>query len=105
MINVHPDGSDAAKLAMVDEVLARASLAADVIALGDFNARPGSEPYARMAERYVDAWASVHPGEEPEHGRIDHIFVSPHLKVIDAVYLPSPESHTDHPVHWATIRY
>jgi endonuclease/exonuclease/phosphatase family metal-dependent hydrolase len=35
--------------------------------------------------------------------RIDHIFVSPHLEVMNPVYILPPESWTDHPVHWAEI--
>jgi hypothetical protein len=38
-------------------------------------------------------------GEE----RIDHIFVSPHLIVINPIYVLPPESRTDHPVHWTEI--
>jgi hypothetical protein len=37
--------------------------------------------------------------------RIDHIFVSPHLEVVDPVYVLPPESWTDHPVHWTEIAW
>lgn len=35
--------------------------------------------------------------------RIDHIFVSQSFKVLEAYYLPSPVSETDHPAHWAVL--
>ena len=108
--NVHPDGSDEAKLAMVDAVLSRAADEGYVIALGDYNARGWEEPYLRMGQVYTNAWMSIYPTGIDNNGldmsgreRIDHIFLSPHLRVIDAVYLPKPESHSDHPAHWAVI--
>ena len=36
--------------------------------------------------------------------RIDHIFLSDDLEVIEAHYLPTPESQTDHPAHWALVQ-
>ena len=37
--------------------------------------------------------------------RIDHIFVSPSLKAQNPVYILPPQSATDHPVHWAELRW
>jgi hypothetical protein len=37
--------------------------------------------------------------------RIDHIFISPHLTVLEAYYLLAPESATDHPLHWAKVSW
>ena len=37
--------------------------------------------------------------------RIDHIFLSKDFKVVEAHYLPAPESGTDHPAHWAVVRW
>ena len=37
--------------------------------------------------------------------RIDHIFVSPGFTIKEAHYISSPESQTDHPVHWIIIEF
>jgi endonuclease/exonuclease/phosphatase family metal-dependent hydrolase len=100
--NVHPDGSRAAKLGMVDAVLDDAADAQHVIVLGDFNARPETASYGRLAGRYTNAWRAAHPTES-NLDRIDHIFLSAGLEVLDAVYLPPPASASDHPAHWATV--
>lgn len=103
--NVHPDGSDRAKLAFAEELLRRAGSQENGIALGDFNLRPDEEAYQLIAAGLVNAWTAVYPdgGNMPAERRIDHIFVSPELEVRDPVYLLPPESATDHPAHWAEI--
>lgn len=108
--NVHPDGSDAAMLIFVNELIERARDKPNVIALGDFNLRDYEEGYQLMAGIYGNAWTSVYPSKIGADGtdmsgknRIDHIFISDHLKVRDAFYILPPGSATDHPVHWAKI--
>ena len=44
-------------------------------------------------------------GKQDMKGRIDHIFLSKNFEVLEAHYLPAPESGTDHPAHWATVRW
>jgi endonuclease/exonuclease/phosphatase family metal-dependent hydrolase len=106
--DVHPDGSDTAKMALARSLLDRSQSQANVIALGDFNLTETAAAYQLVAGRYTEAWASVYPsGIGPEgmdmSGRIDHIFVSTGLGVRDPVYLQPPASASDHPVHWAVI--
>ena len=108
--DVHPDGSDIAKLTFVNNLIERSHEKSNVIALGDYNLRDYEEPYQRMAGVYVNAWMSVYPSKIGADGmdmsgenRIDHIFISTSLKVRDAFYILPPTSATDHPVHWAEI--
>ncbi|MCX6060573.1 MAG: endonuclease/exonuclease/phosphatase family protein [Chloroflexi bacterium] len=108
--NVHPDGSDTAKLIFVNSLIGRSHGKTDVIALGDFNLRDYEEAYQQIAGVYVNAWTSVYPSKIGADGtdmsgdnRIDHIFLSTPLKVRDAFYILPPASATDHPVHWAEI--
>ena len=108
--DVHPDGSDTAKLAWAQTLLARAQGKTNVIALGDYNSRKGDPAYQLFDQVYKNAWTSVYPSEISPDGtdmsgrnRIDHIFVSPALGVRDPKYVLPPASATDHPVHWAEI--
>lgn len=108
--NVHPDGSDIAKIAFAQAILADAAERTPVIFLGDFNLRESDEAYKLIAAQYQEAWLAVNPSGVSPDGldmsgdkRIDHIFVSPGLKVLSANYLLPPASASDHPVHWAVI--
>ena len=84
LYDVHPDGSDTAKLAWAQTLLARAQGKPNVIALGDYNSRKSDPAYQLFAGVYTNAWTSVYPSEISSDGtdmsgrnRIDHIFVSP----------------------------
>jgi endonuclease/exonuclease/phosphatase family metal-dependent hydrolase len=108
--NIHPDGSDEAKLAIAQMLLERSKNQANVIILGDFNMRETEEAYQLIDSVCTNSWMSVYPsGISPDgvdmsgRNRIDHIFVSKNLLVRDPVYVLPPESATDHPVHWAEI--
>jgi len=108
--DVHPDGSDTAKLAFAKSLLGRSRDKENVIALGDFNLRDYEEPYQLLAAVYVNAWTSVYPSKIGADGtdmsgdsRIDHIFLSHSLNVQNPVYILPPASATDHPVHYAEI--
>ncbi len=108
--NVHPDGSDQAMQVFAETLLTRSAGKGNVIALGDYNLRENEAAYQKIAEVYDNAWLRAYPTGINQDGldmsgnqRIDHIFISPHLGVQDAVYLLSPESATDHPAHWATV--
>jgi endonuclease/exonuclease/phosphatase family metal-dependent hydrolase len=110
IFNVHPAGSDEAKLAFSRTLLERANRAENVIALGDYNLRGWEEPYLLIDEQYKNVWMDAYPSGIDDQGldmsgeqRIDHIFVSPHLEVMHPIYVLPPESHTDHPVHWTEI--
>jgi len=108
--NVHPDGTDDAKLALARAVLDRASTQSNVIILGDFNMRDYDAGYKLIDSVYTNSWMSVYPTginiaglDMTGKNRIDHIFVSKSLQVRDAAYLLPPASATDHPLHWAVI--
>jgi len=112
VFNVHPDGSDAAKWALVETVLERAADKERVIALGDYNLREGDEAYSLIDAVYRNAWMDAYPTGIDDDGldmsgrkRIDHVFVSPRLAVRNPVYLLAPESWTDHPAHWTEIHW
>ena len=77
------------------------------LALGDFNFRPDTPQYALTTQTLLDTWTQKWPdwqddqGQKPEH-KIDHIFISPDLRVLDARYVPAGPS--DHPALTATVR-
>jgi endonuclease/exonuclease/phosphatase family metal-dependent hydrolase len=110
IFNVHPDGSDEAKMVFARTLIDRTDQQSDVIAIGDYNLRGWEEPYLLIDEKYKNAWIDVYPTGINDDGldmsgenRIDHIFVSPHFTVSNPIYLLPPESWTDHPAHWAEI--
>jgi endonuclease/exonuclease/phosphatase family metal-dependent hydrolase len=110
IFDVHPDGSDTAKMVWAQTLLAQAKDKPNVIALGDYNLRDYEAPYQLIASIYANAWESVYPSKISLDGtdmsgknRIDHIFISPSLGVRNPVYILPPASATDHPVHWAEI--
>ena len=110
IFNVHPAGSDEAKLVFARTLVERANQRENVIALGDYNIRGWEEPYLLIDAQYKNAWMDAYPDGIDDNGldmsgneRIDHIFVSPHLRVLDPIYVLPPDSRTDHPVHWTDI--
>lgn len=80
-----------------------------VIALGDWNFRPYEPQYAGMLTLLADSWTQRWPdwvddqGQNPSRRKIDHIFISPHLRTLDARFLDSPAS--DHPAVTATLTW
>ena len=108
--DVHPDGSDTAKLVWAKTLLERSAGKPDVIALGDSNSPDDTEVYRMIAGVFTNAWVYVYPTKISSDGtdmsgrdRIDHIFVSPSLGVRNPTYILPPASATDHPVHWTEI--
>jgi endonuclease/exonuclease/phosphatase family metal-dependent hydrolase len=68
--------------------------------MGDFNFRPTTEQYQQAIAVLDDSW--VRAGSPTPIGaewnanrRIDHMFVSPGVEVVDAQYVLAPTS--DHP--------
>ena len=87
-------------LVQQEQVLEEVGQQPDVIAMGDFNFEPSGEQYRRTTARLADAWMLKWPQGADDQGynptkRIDHIFVSPGIQVVDARHLLSPAS--DHP--------
>jgi len=110
IFNVHPAGSDTAMMAFAETLLEQAGESDNVIALGDFNLREDEPAYQLIDDVFKNAWIDFYPDGISDDGldmsgnqRIDHIFLSPHLLVRDPVYILSPDSATDHPVHWAEV--
>ncbi|MGB9674127.1 MAG: endonuclease/exonuclease/phosphatase family protein, partial [Anaerolineales bacterium] len=108
--DVHPDGTDTAMLVFAQTLLEQINAKEYVIALGDYNLRDYEKPYQVIAAKLTNAWESLYPSKISPDGidmsgenRIDHIFFSAPLKVIQAGYILPPDSATDHPLHWAEI--
>lgn len=71
----------------------------NVILMGDLNFTPADPPYQPTVQRLEDAWKSAQlqnlsqPGLDVET-RIDHIFLSPGMRVLEAdYYAPGPSDH------------
>jgi endonuclease/exonuclease/phosphatase family metal-dependent hydrolase len=110
IFDVHPDGSDTAKVAFAKMLLSLTQGKTNVIAMGDYNSRKTDPAYLLISTKMTNAWTSVYPSEISTDGtdmsgrdRIDHIFLSPELKARNPKYILPPASATDHPVHWAEI--
>ena len=82
-----------------EQVLAALEGAENVIAMGDFNFRPDSEQYALTTARYEDAWEravtqEISPPDLNAARKIDHVFVSPGMRVLRGIFLgPGPSDH------------
>ena len=133
LINSHPAGKEKAKHEHIDMVTALAKERSLVIAMGDYNFRQDSPYYKKITSILNDAWLTLYPdaigpvesgkldlsfqnrnkssgvllenGKLDMKSRIDHIFLSKAFQVVEAHYLPAPESETDHPAHWAVVRW
>lgn len=73
-----------------------------VILMGDFNFRPDTPQYQRTVSVLRDAWAEAPHGPEPTK-HIDHVFVGPEWRVVEARYILSPAS--DHPALLVQLEY
>ena len=89
-----------AKVYQIEEILSRTVGLENVLLMGDFNFRPYSETYnitvATLEDSWEQKWLSV------AATRIDHIFLSPGMTVLDAVYIE--KGHSDHPAYWIEIQ-
>ncbi|MHA1511511.1 MAG: endonuclease/exonuclease/phosphatase family protein, partial [Promethearchaeota archaeon] len=112
VFNNHPAGSDEAKLAHIEavmDIIDNENLD-NVVSMGDFNSRENSTYYNASVAVLKDTWLSLYPSGIDDNGlnmtrRIDHVFVSQDFSVESAIYIPDPESQTDHPVYWVTISW
>jgi endonuclease/exonuclease/phosphatase family metal-dependent hydrolase len=90
---------DADRLASV-EVIRKltAGLIAPTLIAGDFNARPGSEVYRRLASSFNDAWQAIGDGDgftipsNQPRARIDYLWFSEGLQPIAGTVLNSVAS-------------
>ncbi|MCE7740166.1 MAG: hypothetical protein GPJ50_12390 [Candidatus Heimdallarchaeota archaeon] len=89
-----------AKVYQIEEILSRTVGLENVLLMGDFNFKPYSESYnitvATLEDSWEQKWLSV------AATRIDHIFLSPGMTVLDAVYIE--KGHSDHPAYWIEIQ-
>jgi len=90
----------------LQDMLARIQGVDNVIAMGDYNFRPSSDQYALMTQTLTDSWLVMWPGGidipgyAPEK-RIDYIFVSPGMHVLESEYVVNPAS--DHPFMFTMV--
>jgi endonuclease/exonuclease/phosphatase family metal-dependent hydrolase len=131
--NSHPAGGKASRQSHIDMLMNEASIDGPVVAMGDYNFRQSSPYHQAITGIMNDAWLSLYPdavgpfadvsadapvradkrssGKKLADGRIDmreridHIFLSDHFEVLEAYYLPTPESQTDHPAHWVVAYF
>jgi endonuclease/exonuclease/phosphatase family metal-dependent hydrolase len=80
----------------------------NLVLMGDFNFRPGSDPYQLTVSTLDDAWLLGRQNGEEEaaqapENRIDHVFVTPGTRVTHARYHIGPQS--DHPAMTVEIGY
>lgn len=122
LLNNHPAGGESVHHAHVDAMLNEARKHENVIAAGDFNFRQDSPYYAKVVAELADTWLALHPdavgdaesvvgGDAGDANRfdmrrrIDHVFVSDELEVVEAQYTLKPESWTDHPAYRCSLRW
>ena len=79
-----------------------------VIAMGDFNFRPNGPQYELTTQVLQDSWTRQWPDWQDAQGhrptrKIDHIWISPGMRVTDAQWIDSPAS--DHPSVTATVAW
>jgi endonuclease/exonuclease/phosphatase family metal-dependent hydrolase len=72
----------------------------NVLLMGDFNFRPDTDQYRLTTATLSDAWLLGGPQSSPSQGvdpsdRIDYLFLSPGIQIVQSRFLSGPES--DHP--------
>ena len=133
IINSHPAGDEMSREEHIKMVIKESKTSHHVIAMGDYNFRQDSPYYHEIAQDLYDSWLALYPdavgqideslldlsikarktssgillgkGQIDMTSRIDHIFLSDTLEVLEAHYLPAPESATDHPLYWCVITF
>ncbi|MFN2158320.1 MAG: endonuclease/exonuclease/phosphatase family protein [Anaerolineales bacterium] len=88
------------------EIMEEASRAGNVILMGDFNFEPETEQYRLTTDVFKDAWLLRWPEGVDDQGfaparRIDNVFLSEGMSVVDVRYIDHPAS--DHPALVVTI--
>lgn len=78
----------------------------NVILMGDFNFEPDTEQYQLTTQTMLDTWGTLWPQGVEDSGlipkeRIDHIFISPIIQLLDARYFN--DAYSDHPALMAEI--
>lgn len=94
-------------LPQIEDVFSTLDVRQNIVLMGDFNLKPTTDQYRRATSVLDDAWiraGSPTPigGEWNATERIDHMFVSPSVEVVDAQYVLAPLS--DHPALVAEVK-
>ncbi len=105
----HPCCNDASFMDHTQALLDLSDGLNNTILMGDFNWREDTVFYSMITDKYIDTWRAVWPAGIDKDGlnmsqTIDHIFVSKNFTVINSVYIPSPQSETDHPLLWSEVK-
>jgi len=94
-------------IVQLENMLMRTQSLENVLAMGDYNFTPRSPQYKLITQSLVDSWllkwpgGKAIPGYSPEK-RIDHIFLSSGIEVLDSEYVVDPAS--DHPYQYTIIQ-
>jgi endonuclease/exonuclease/phosphatase family metal-dependent hydrolase len=97
----HPAArGDEAKVYQAEELISLTTGLDNVLFCGDFNFRPYSASYNLTVDVLDDSWELM--WLEPAATRIDHIFLSSGMTVLNAVYIE--EGQSDHPAYWIEIQ-
>lgn len=82
-----------------------------IILMGDWNMNPGSRGWTKLTYHFQDAWhiggkgtGYTYPSHRPR-SRLDYIFVSQNLKVVEAKVVTKMPNASDHLPLTATLRY
>jgi endonuclease/exonuclease/phosphatase family metal-dependent hydrolase len=87
-------------LPQIEDILSTLGDQPNIVLMGDFNFRPTTDQYRQATTALDDAWVSagspapIGAGWDADR-RIDHVFVTPEVEVVDAQYVPAALS--DHP--------
>jgi len=93
IISAHSDSNPPRE--QFDALVEIASAAENVIAIGDYNCRPGNQCF-EIVDQELDHCVESSGNPSMIEGHIDHIFVSPNLECQNYSYIESDAS--DHPV-------
>jgi len=95
-------------LPQLEDILGTLDVQQNIVLMGDFNFEPTTDQYRQATATLDDAWLRAGlpapiGAEWNADQRIDHVFVSPSVKVTNAQYVLSPPM-SDHPTLVVDVR-
>ncbi|NHJ31692.1 MAG: endonuclease/exonuclease/phosphatase family protein, partial [Asgard group archaeon] len=95
------------KIIQVEQILSQVSGLDNVLFAGDFNFNKTVDQYTMTTAILNDSWVVKHGSFVDIYGyntttKIDHIFLSPGITVLEAEYIERGQS--DHPAYWIEIQ-
>ncbi|MCK4876056.1 MAG: endonuclease/exonuclease/phosphatase family protein, partial [Candidatus Heimdallarchaeota archaeon] len=95
------------KIYQIQQMLSQVTGLDNVLFAGDFNFNKTVDQYIMTTAILNDSWVIKHGSFVDIYGyntitKIDHIFLSPGMTVLDAVYIEKGQS--DHPAYWIEIQ-